>query len=58
MEAYELLIPSEIREIYESAALLAGIAALIGEKKIELKENSDVTMDGLARDIIKLFSKT
>jgi transcriptional regulator with XRE-family HTH domain len=55
MEAYELLMPSEIRKIDESAALLPGIAALIGEKKIELKENSDVVMDGLARDIMNLL---
>jgi transcriptional regulator with XRE-family HTH domain len=58
MEAYELLMPSEARQIDEKSALLPGITALIEEKKIELKENSDTVMDRLAGDIIKLFSKT
>ncbi|MDR2658578.1 MAG: helix-turn-helix domain-containing protein [Spirochaetaceae bacterium] len=58
MEAYELLMPSEIRKIDDTAALLPGITALIEAKKIELKEHSDTVIDELARDVIKLFSKT
>jgi transcriptional regulator with XRE-family HTH domain len=56
MEAYELLMPANIRKQNDASNILPRVAELIHAKKNELKDNSDRVMDDLARDVIKLFS--